>query len=299
MAKLRVDPYWAAIHAASEPDAFPAEDRTDLQPGDLAVFREGSSLRHAFYDFLVLHGYPLVPAEEKSFYYIKSIPSKTWRPCIILQHSGPGSYIICPMLTASFRELDLTSVTHRMSIPIGNNQLDGLRMYPPTVSRFMLALPVKRSEPYIKPWGYSTFRSTLGYGELERARHLVQEKLEYFRSDHAALRRAQLHLLRDRDHMANKSRRKKPRFRQAPIFRLDPVRNTGKGDLPEFKYVEPHLNPCNLRWLMKHGKKDLAEASTYLSSVVDPPPRLFRLPPPVYFRSLRASAAFVRGRIFR
>ncbi|KAJ7491092.1 hypothetical protein FB451DRAFT_1222012 [Mycena latifolia] len=300
------DPYWEAIHVALEPDAFVSlkGEYQSPEPGDL-VFTSGStsSIRSAYFEYLEAEGYTLSTFEQERFQKIKDLQPHFLRPrpCVVLGRHAPGAYAVCLLATANFED-DISPALRMMSIPFGNNQKDGLLVDPPLVSRLMLAFPVIRTDlgRFIPPRGITNHPYKLAYGELERARKLVREKLDYFKVNQEDIRDKELRTMEDSSHASNHFRQiTRVPIVQTPWKKLhDPVRNTLNLPLPKFKYIDFHSERSNnLQWIMEHGRMDIAETSGYLRSVVDPPPRRFRIPRPFYSRSLRASAAFVRHRI--
>ncbi|KAJ7700862.1 hypothetical protein B0H17DRAFT_1195703 [Mycena rosella] len=316
------DPYWAGIHASLEAYRNRVDsDRTGpVEPGELATTPLRRPLRNVFYESIQLHGYQLRDEELREIQRLDNIAADLTdrgrpamaRPCLVLERHGPGLYLVCFLATMQYRDTTLSPALSEMSIPFGNNQVGGLRMCPEFHSRLMLATPVIRSD--LVPWGSEMISPRTGkrlklqldYGELERARKLVREKLAHFKANSETIRAAELVTSADPTHDSNKrigdlnintvktEIAKIPSpviidgiFRQKDFYR--PLR--------VFNYIEPHRERHSLRWFMKPERTEIVDASRYLSSLVDPPSPPFRMPPPFFSRSLRASAAFVRRRI--
>ncbi|KAJ6606222.1 hypothetical protein DFH09DRAFT_1119633 [Mycena vulgaris] len=189
------DPYWAAIHEALEANGrqdqlrYAASPRP-LGPGDLAIVSQGSRLRYLFYDFLESQGYTLTRKEKRYFEDIKQTvlcAEPYFRPCVILERHGPGSYVVCFLASFNSAQTEFAGFVKAAGIPFGESEKDGLRVYPPYTGRMIIGLPVVRSNLVrLYRAGVSPM---LAYGELERLRRLVREKV--------AVRRVPLHTIPD------------------------------------------------------------------------------------------------------
>jgi hypothetical protein len=191
------DPYWEYLHAAiavetrAKSQRVADRSREDLGPGDIAICVGETRLRYVFYEFLRSRGHVLWGMEKRLI--AATIHDSQPRPCVILERSVTGSFIVCLLATVGLNELtEATPSIRFLSIPFGNDQRDGLRLSPPLPSRFLFAAPIERSELDLIPlrWvgdsGYVAIRPQLDYGELERARQLVRAKTEVHRMENQA-----------------------------------------------------------------------------------------------------------------
>ncbi|KAF8216505.1 hypothetical protein K438DRAFT_2007364 [Mycena galopus ATCC 62051] len=316
-----VDP-WALIDAALEagdPPITALDDERgqaiidDVDIGDLAICYTGSRLPYIFYSFLASNGYVLTKQERKFWRILQSqqetVSKQIGRPCLVLErHHSPGSFKVC--FLATFVK-DFDSFVFDLSIPFGDQRTQGLITYPTFSKRKshesdvpveprIFALPVVRSHLFpVRQAG--NVRVRLHYGELEHARTLIKQKLELFAANHQKNRARELTLLYDPSNPAKK-KKKDPLLPLA--FELITQRN---GNVNKMGFVRMHdsrfipsrvTHYNDIRWILKHASQDIAATSRYLSSLENPPPPPFYLPRPYYSTLLRASAAFVRRRIF-
>ncbi|KAJ7221544.1 hypothetical protein GGX14DRAFT_430093 [Mycena pura] len=310
------DPYWEALHAALDAAALSnsallnQRSPKHMNIGDFGICFENPKLRPIVYEFLVSRGYALTKKEKT---YLESLTASSKahaRPCVVVGRHGPGSYVVCFLASANSRDTaELSPMIHQLSIPFGDNQKEGLRAEPPFVSRLLFALPVVRSAIIATVrQGQPPIRQQLAYGELERARLLIRAKIAEFKANHETLRRQELALTRDKSHPGDRPLLQKvdihqPRIAQKPGHgKLSRQRFRNKtGEFWEVvhdpMFIPPHSAHNNISWILKHANDYFADASRYLSSVVDPPPPPFRLPRPFYSSVLRASTSFIRRRI--
>ncbi|KAJ7123087.1 hypothetical protein C8R44DRAFT_160722 [Mycena epipterygia] len=229
------------------------------------------------------------------------------RPCVVLAHHGPGSYVVCFLTTVQGQDLSdkakLSPLVNHLSIPVEQAHKHGLRAEPSLMPpSLLIALPVVRSNLRVSirlgTRQRLEIRQRLAYGELERARTLVRAKVAEFKNNHEIIRKKELATIWDRSHASNQgltgsaptstTRPKIPR-EETPKFHPEP--------LQKFTFLTPPAMGHNVSWIVKHARTDIASASRYLSSLPHPPASPFRLPSPFYSPLLRASLAFVRRRI--
>ncbi|KAJ7247660.1 hypothetical protein B0H12DRAFT_1124958 [Mycena haematopus] len=304
----------AALEAATPPVTAPrtkwgAGAIGDVKIGDIAICREGSRLRYIFYDYLVSNGYVLTKEERKLFDILKlevQTEPPYARPCVVLERHSIGSFKVCFKATL---EDDLNaSVFTSLSIPAGDR---GLLSYPPPThdapigQRGIIPLPVIRSSSNLVAIRRSNFvREQLHYGELERAKTLIQEKAELLAARHKEIRAQELALLNDPTHPANRAKEEPSQlsFRPAIFVTLKKKIYRKVGFMPMYnsRFIPSRvIHNNNIQWVLQHAQEDITAASRYLSSVEHPPPSPFHLPRPFYSTMLRASTAFVRRRIFQ
>ncbi|KAJ7724975.1 hypothetical protein DFH07DRAFT_946262 [Mycena maculata] len=326
------DPYWVSIHAAL--DLLDRRDRPfslrdyeledfkwtlgyvpfqDLYPGECAFCHGGTGhISYVWHEYLVSKGHVLTSRELSRFEGMKEDLDpednrRSGRPCIILDRQGLN-YTVC--FFATFNSIDITgydSGLTSMLIPWGEGQEGGLRSYPRYKSSWVVAVPVVRERWILRPilsfgpaWG-EAMRVRLSCGELERMRSWVRDKESKFATNHEAIRRAVQANASDPLHPASHKVREKVSIMQVT---LPPVRHPLKTNRffsrppgrPVWILPSPACN--NTAWVVEHAEQEIANASRYLSSVVRPP-LPFRLPRPFYAPSLRATAAFVRRRIYQ
>ncbi|KAJ6518816.1 hypothetical protein C8R45DRAFT_5903 [Mycena sanguinolenta] len=305
----------AALEAATPPLTAPrakwgASGVGDVNIGDIAICREGSRLRYVFYEYLLSNGYVLTKEERRIFDILKlevETEPVYARPCVVLERHPHGLFKVC--YKATLDDDSNASVFSSLSIPADDVLHYPLKNSPSrdlAEQRVILPFPVMRSN--LVPVRRSLWlREHLNYGELERVKTLIQEKIEIFASGHKEFRRKELALRFDPAHPGNRAKEKEePRLR--PSKRAFRMVNSHLKRYNHPKYFTPifkksrfipsrvvHRN--NIQWVLQHAKEDIVAASSYLSSVEHPSPSLFHLPRPFYSTLLRASSAFVRRRI--
>ncbi|KAJ7642681.1 hypothetical protein DFH06DRAFT_604640 [Mycena polygramma] len=307
-------PYWDLLHHALDAAAWKNSARNivrgnELDVGDFAFCFQNTRLRHIFYDFLVSSNSKLTRKEEAIHRALRErgYTEEYARPCFIVGRRGSGLFVVCFLvsLNANVDAADWASVVTLLSIPCGNNQEEGLRSEPPLLSRMLFALPVARSGlvPILR---HGRHRQQLAYGELERARTLIRQKVALLKTNEQAIRKRELSILDDRSHPANipiLPGRKTliPQPSRVPRDKLkENVKQYWFHEMPMppvHRFLTPPAMSSNIRGVLKAKDEIFADASRYLSSLDRDPVPAFRLPPPVYSPLLRASAAFIRRRI--
>ncbi|KAJ6581566.1 hypothetical protein B0H19DRAFT_512446 [Mycena capillaripes] len=302
------DPHWDTIHAGldlAEAVNSTADRSRGLDIGDFAFCHENTRLRHVFYEFLLSKGFDLTKREARVYedLQLRGQAEEYSRPCVIVERVSPDVFEVCFLtsLNSDDEAARWSSVITRLSIPCGNNQEGGIRAYPPLVSRMLLALPVQRS--YLTPITREGLRQQLSYGELERLREWSHKKTAELIDDQKNIRIQEVANLLNKAHPANK--RIKPSHKttieQLPFRKRD--KETQFGDsawasVYKRRFITPHPTRNNIRWILEHAGEHFTNASRFLSLDHRPAPPPFRLPRPFYSPLLRASAAFVRHRIF-
>jgi hypothetical protein len=179
---------WAVIETSLEAATPPVTcSRTasgaagigDVNIGDFAVCREGSLLRYIFYDFVTSLGYKLTDKERQVFHELQfETSSRAYnygRPCLVLERHSPGSFKVCFLATLEPGD----SVFTALSIPRQEFAYFPYRVRPSrrdAGDRRILPMPVVRSHLVpIRRTGY--IREQLHYGQLERAKKAIQEKI--------------------------------------------------------------------------------------------------------------------------
>ncbi|KAF8216571.1 hypothetical protein K438DRAFT_1747778 [Mycena galopus ATCC 62051] len=300
----------AALEAANPPITVPHGTPArigDVDIGDIAICIESSGrLRRVFYDFLVSSGYALTEEERAIFKVMKNDRREFSRPCVVLERHSDHSFKVC--FIAALADDSNSSVFTSLSIPYGEK---GLRSYPfnrppqphaVPVEPCILAMPVIRSR--VIPVYRRSVRERLDYGELERAKTLIQAKVELFTARHEEIRAQELMLHNDPRHHANKVKEEPPPPPPPPVPLFYPGRrrrfyHANSVSMFNSRFIPSRVYHYNdMQWVLKHAPKDIAAASRYLSSVEPPPSPPFYLPRPFYSTLLRASAAFVRRGIF-
>ncbi|KAJ6606221.1 hypothetical protein DFH09DRAFT_1119623 [Mycena vulgaris] len=187
------DPYWAAIHEALEANMHQefqlryAASPRPLAPGDLATVLEGNRIRYLFYDFLESQGYTLTPMEKRRFEDIKQTVLCTepyFRPCVILERHGPGSYVVCFLASFNSAQTEFAGFVKAVAIPFGEGEKDGLRVHPAYTGRTLIGVPFVRSN--LNRLYRANVGAVLAYGELERLRGVVREKVAVCRPPHCS-----------------------------------------------------------------------------------------------------------------
>ncbi|KAK7025254.1 hypothetical protein R3P38DRAFT_2953543 [Favolaschia claudopus] len=279
--------------------------------GDLVICREGGRMRYIFYNFLRSNGYTL-SKQEKSLYKnvkraLKSEPPFA-RPCVIVERHSHNSYKVCFLATL---EDEVGSIFTDLSIPLGPDP-ESLTIYPPQFAvhaptserNLIIPLPVVRSARSLVPVRRTNFlRARLDYGELERGRKLIREKLEMFATRHEEFRARELAIARDPRHHSNHPKVESdvpPYLPQNVKLSKPHFGFVGDKWLFGFHFKRSPIwrNRSNVRWILDHGQRDIEEMSMFLSNTEPVAPPAFRLPPPVYSSLLRASTTFIRRRIF-
>ncbi|KAJ6618868.1 hypothetical protein B0H10DRAFT_2217357 [Mycena sp. CBHHK59/15] len=304
------DPYWDAVHMALSAATLARSPRkkdrnsNDFDPGDIAMCMEGTRLRYIFYDYVQSKlGQALGPRVQRVYREIILHAPPLPRPCVVLERHGHDSYIVCFLTNVGYSDDErIDPMLQRLSIPCGNYTDQGLRVWPPFNSRLLFAVPVVRSKlEYHRVVGRG-LRWRLDFGELERARMLVREKVAELKANHAEIRAQHLAFQTSEAYgqrpppartvtppppVVSKSLMHQTRYRTRQYF----------SPLEKHTYLTPHHTSNDVSWILRHWRHDIAEASRYLSSVVHPrPPPIRRLPRPFYSPLLRASPAFV-GRV--
>ncbi|KAJ7755042.1 hypothetical protein DFH07DRAFT_959608 [Mycena maculata] len=291
----------------------------DFYPGD-HLFCTGGTTRipYVFHEYLESKGHVLTARELYQFENMKrTLEARrgSIRPCVVLERHGPHSYSVC--FSASFNSFDISEDEPglgSMLIRYGNDQEGGLRSHPELNGPWVLALPVVREHSILRPKvrygpGYGVaMRQRLSYGELERMRSLVRAKEAKFATNHETIRRTEVAKLLDPSHRAShivrpshrvKIPQSKPPDKELSLQMIVKRYRKTVGVKPRGSvWVLPSAACNNTAWVVKHAEQEIANASRYLSSVIRPPPP-FRLPRPFYAPSLRATAAFVRRRIYQ
>jgi len=145
-----------------------------FEPGDLAYAT--GSINECFKELLQDRGYQLVPEEE-------SYGSHKGRYCLVLRQLRGDRYLVCYLTTfggaKDFHEIS-SPLGRYFALPIGLHDrypgIPSLRTWPPwTPEAFVIGIPVARDglKRSNLPARFRLFPS-----ELERAKQLIQDKLE-------------------------------------------------------------------------------------------------------------------------
>jgi hypothetical protein len=184
----------ASLEAAIPPMVAPFWGHAkigDVNIGDIAICLDGNRLRYIYYDFLVSQGYVLTEQEQEHFSEVRwssRLSAKLalrqegrpyGRPCIVLERHSPGSFKVCFLATLQ----ESSSVYTYLGIP--EEDLRAYPSFPPRLRNpgvrgpeqsIILPMPVIRSNLFSSRDGI--YRRQLHYGELERVRALIKQKLE-------------------------------------------------------------------------------------------------------------------------
>ncbi|KAJ7879948.1 hypothetical protein B0H14DRAFT_3769897, partial [Mycena olivaceomarginata] len=280
---------WAVIETSLEAATPPvtcsrtasgAAEIGDVNIGDFAVCHEGSLLRYIFYDFVTSLGINSLTRNDKYFTNSSSRPllghttmgghASSWSVIPL------GSFKVCFLATLELGD----SVFTALSIPRQEFAYFPYRVRPlrrDAGDRRILPMPVVRSHLVpIRRTGY--IREQLHYGQLERAKKAIQEKIALFTANHEAIRMKEIALLDDPNHPANM-------FKTNPRAGLVPMYNS--------RFIPSRVQHYNnIQWVLKHAREDIVAASRYLSSV-DHPSLPFYLLHPFYSALSRATRALV------
>ncbi|KAF7370593.1 hypothetical protein MSAN_00691900 [Mycena sanguinolenta] len=187
----------AALEAATPPiTALPSKYGTavvgDVNIGDIAICREGSRLRYLFYEYLLSNGYVLTKEERRMFDILKlevETEPVYARPCVVLERHPHGLFKVC--FKATLEDDSNASVFSSLAIPSEDVPHYPLKYSPSREvvgQRVILPFPVMRSNLVpVRRTGW--VREHLNYGEFERVKILIQEKIEIFASRHIEFRR--------------------------------------------------------------------------------------------------------------
>ncbi|KAJ7043676.1 hypothetical protein C8F04DRAFT_726792 [Mycena alexandri] len=284
--------------------------------GDMVICTERARIREVFYGYLQSNGFALLPEEEDYLRFFETKERRFDRPCILLDRTATGSFLVCFLSTfADMPDDELWGGTASLSFPFGSLQEGAIRLDIPWRSRLLFGLPVERSPRSMKPI-YPQLHVQLDYGELERTTKLVREKVavrntqeicpklivsKYFEANHETIRKADAALLYDWRSLKRFAPLGPPVRRWPAIKRV--VHRPAPLELflphytllhmPTRRFPKPYFVNHNIRWLLRtrSTKQEAFHIWTY------PPPSIFRLPAPFYSKLLRASTTFVRRRI--
>lgn len=153
-----------------------------FEPGEIAHVDGGGGINAAFYEFLLRNKYPLTPAELQYARTLMTTAPDISKYCLILQRLSADTFIVCYI--ASFGGVVygtlLSPMTRFFSMAMGDTP-----SWPPntrpahviprwTGSGFIFGVPVVRKK-LIKT---THCRASLAYGELQRVRTFVADRLK-------------------------------------------------------------------------------------------------------------------------
>ncbi|KAJ7063628.1 hypothetical protein C8F01DRAFT_85686 [Mycena amicta] len=320
-----MNPYWNRLHEAldateSDASVVPAlrSASTVFVPGDLATTTVDSKIVSVFLEFLQSKNIELTVRESAMLRNIAAYDGYKIirRPCVVLNYDPrqPAARIVCFLASANSSQSDtILPLIRRLAVPFGNNVEAGLAVEPPLASRMLFALPVVRQVADLRTYRQKNTQKThnqLAYGELERARAIVRNKIKYLYKNLDKIRAESKDWYMDRSYAIwsfratedKVPRRAKVALRQPPSVRpmRDPHRLRFHGEdfsrilqSPPLEF--PSMDNC-LTEPLRMRRRFLYSASSYLSSALPSPAPPFHLPPAAE-SSLRRTGTYLARRI--